>query len=65
MQHKLRKKRLEHGYTLKEMSECCGYRSPSAYQMIESSLIIPPVHKAMKIAQKLNSTVEELFEYNN
>lgn len=63
MQHKLKKRRLELGYTLKQMSESLGYRSPSAYQMIEAGIIIPRVSIALKIASILLCTVEELFDY--
>ena len=43
------------------MAELLGYRSKSGYNMIELGSNKPPLKKALKIAELLDVSLEELF----
>lgn len=57
----LKKARKAKGYTQQRMAELLGYRSKSGYNMIELGSNKPPLKKALKIAELLDVSLEELF----
>ena len=64
MQNKLRAKRTEAGLLQTQIAERCGIAT-RLYQYYESGGRVPNVYAALKIADALNSTVEELFSTND
>lgn len=64
MQNKLRAKRIEAGLLQTQIAKRCGITT-RVYQYYESGGRVPNVYAALKIADALNSTVEELFSTND
>lgn len=62
--HKLRKYRLEKGFTIKTMSYLLGYKYPSGYANIEYGKRMLSYSKAIQISDILGIPIEELFFAN-
>ena len=60
MRQKLREIRTTNNLTMQQVADSAGI-TRSAYGNIEHARVNPSVPTAMKIAEKLNSSVEELF----
>jgi len=57
----LRAARKAKGLTQQQMAKILGYKSKSAYNMIERGINQPPLKVALKIAKVLDVPVDQLF----
>jgi transcriptional regulator with XRE-family HTH domain len=62
MREKLRKARLDKGFTQEQMAQLLGYKSKSHYCMIENGQRGISVETALRISEILGKPVEELFD---
>lgn len=57
----LRAARQAKGYTQQQMAEFLGYKSKSAYNMIENGVNQPPIGVALRIAELVEKDAKLLF----
>lgn len=60
---KLRKIRLERGYTLKEAAEAIGYKHPSSLLYVEKGAVQPSVNRLFALAELYGVSIEDFCDF--
>lgn len=58
---KLKKLRIENGFTQQEMAEKLGYKGKSGYCQLENGTVKMTLEQAKKIAEILGDDIEQIF----